>query len=59
MMEAAGSTRQYAGMVKGALREIGELHYIDLIDAASRQGCRIIEIAEDLPVSEDDWRRLI
>jgi hypothetical protein len=46
-------------MVQSALREIGELHYIDLIEAASRRGCRIIEVVEAPPVSEDERRRLL
>ncbi len=57
--ETAGITRKYKGMVKSALQEIGELHYIDLIDAASRRGCRIIEVMEGPPVSEDERRRLL
>jgi hypothetical protein len=57
--ETAGITRKYKGMVQSALREIGELHYIDLIDTASRRGCRIIEVVEGPPVSEDERRRLL
>jgi hypothetical protein len=56
--ESAGSASRYRGTVKRALREIGWLHFIDLIEAANRRKCRIADVVEKRIDSGIDIRRL-